>query len=374
MMGVAIFFAVATSLVWVSSSSVFRLFDRLIARARVNSSDCVTLSLERVPIPTIYFSHADVCDALATAIRAGHHPLDALTSLASENMCPPILRHVFSAVERSEHPLDHTLKTLQSDSRGTTNELLTLLLLLSCRAGTFSAIALNTAASCLRDEETAMADIRVGTAHARITSRILTTLPLASLVFGYVASPSLRHAIQSPGLLALLCVGLGLNVAGWLWMQSIADGVVERSTSDSLQTFTFALCVSLQAGHSLISACQSWAHISPLGESVATQLAHGVPLHIAVSEVAQHFGPQGHALCRALVESSESGTPLASVASRLFSEEQQDTKRRVETRLRQLPTKLSLPIVFCVLPSFLLIALMPFVLIGLTSLPRTPLT
>lgn len=374
MMGIAIFLTVTTSLVCVSSPSIFRLFDHRIAHARTKSSGYVTHSPVQVPTPENHLSHADVCDALATAIRAGHHPLDALTSLASQNVCPPVLRHVFSSAEHSEYPLDHTLKKLQSDSQGTADELLTLLLLLSCRSGTFSATALNTAASCLRDEETAMADIRVGTAHARITSRILTTLPLASLVFGCVVSPSLRHAMQSPGLLTLLCVGLGLNVAGWLWMRSIADDVVERSTDDSLHTFTFALCVSLQAGNSLVSACQSWAHISPLGESVAAQLAHGVPLHTAVSDIAQHCGPRGHALSRILVESVESGTPLASVVSRLFSEEQQDTKRRVETRLRQLPTKLSLPIVFCVLPSFLLIALMPFVLIGLTSLPRTSLT
>ena len=374
MMGVVIFLGVTTSLVWMVSPRVFRWFDRCIARTHLGQPDGAQHQQVSVPGPANTLSHAEICDALATAVRAGRHPHDALTTLVLDNQCPAFLHPIVTSGQHNDVPFETVLRTLHHTARGTANETLSLLLLLCCRGGTVSATALNTAASCLRAEETAVADIRVGTAHARITSRLLTTLPVMALMFGCAVSPTLRHTLQSPGMLAVLFVGLGLNLTGWLWIRSIAERVHQHAPTDSLQLFSFSLCVSLQAGHTLVSACESWEHISPIGESVATQLAHGVPLAIAVSEIAQHFGPRGLALCHTIVESAESGTPLASVASRLFSEEQQETKRRVETRLRQLPTALSLPIVFCVLPSFLLIALMPFVLVGLTSLPHTPLT
>jgi tight adherence protein C len=79
-------------------------------------------------------------------------------------------------------------------------------------------------------------------------------------------------------------------------------------------------------------------------------------------------------LSRTISESAESGTPAITVAARLLADARSNSRRHVEFQLRQLPTKLTLPIVFCVLPAFLLVALMPFALAGLTSLPPTTLT
>jgi len=157
-------------------------------------------------------------------------------------------------------------------------------------------------------------------------------------------------------------------------MHRLSTSISRTSHHSEFQGFTFAFCVALHAGHSLVSACTTWRYLSPIGDHIARQLEEGVSLHAALSPLADNFGQPGHMLSRTISESAESGTPAISVAARLLADARSDSRRHVEFQLRQLPTKLTLPIVFCVLPAFLLVALMPFALAGLTSLPSTTLT
>lgn len=61
--------------------------------------------------------------------------------------------------------------------------------------------------------------------------------------------------------------------------------------------------------------------------------------------------------------------------TRLATDHRIERRRQIDTRIRQLPTRLSIPLVLCVLPSFLLLSVAPLVLASLSqfsvSLPQS---
>lgn len=84
------------------------------------------------------------------------------------------------------------------------------------------ALALDTAATVLR-ERRAMRAIRAShTAAARLSARLLTALPLVFTGFNCAVSASARQVLfGTPAGVACLVVGLVLNATGWWWMRWI---------------------------------------------------------------------------------------------------------------------------------------------------------
>jgi hypothetical protein len=319
-------------------------------------------------------SPSEFCDALATSVRMGLNSSEVFREHACRPNAPGVLHHVVQENNLDLLSLGDALGVVHRDTRGTPHESLALYLLLSCESGTLHPAALSLAAQCLRDHDGQTAELHVGTAHARVTARILTSFPVGCLFMGCLVSSSLRQSVLTPAIVVVLVLGMAINATGWFWMHRLSMSISRTSHHDEFQRFTFALCVALQAGHSLVSACSTWRYLPPIGSYIAHQLDEGASLHTALTPLANNFGQPGHMLSRTISESAESGTPAISVAARLLADARSDSRRHVEFQLRQLPTKLTLPIVFCVLPAFLLVALMPFALAGLTSLPSTTLT
>ncbi len=362
------------SLVWVLTPRLFAHADSRLARDRFIRRNNVG-STQAPTLPSVQeLSPAEFCDALATSVRMGVNSSEAFHDHACRPNAPMILRHIVQENNLESLALGDALVVVHQNTRGTPHESLALYLLLSCESGTLHPAALSLAAQCLRDDDAQKAELRVGTAHARVTARILTSLPIVCLFVGCLASSSLRRSVLTPAIVIVLVLGMTINAAGWFWMHRLSASISRTSRHSEFQRFTFAFCVALHAGHSLVSACTTWRYLSPIGDHIARQLEEGVSLHAALSPLADNFGQPGHMLSRTISESAESGTPAISVAARLLADARSDSRRHVEFQLRQLPTKLTLPIVFCVLPAFLLVALMPFALAGLTSLPSTTLT
>jgi tight adherence protein B len=84
------------------------------------------------------------------------------------------------------------------------------------------ALALDSAATVLR-ERRAMRAIRAShTAAARLSARVLTALPLLFTAFNCAVSESARQVLLgSEAGVACLVIGLALNVVGWWWMRVI---------------------------------------------------------------------------------------------------------------------------------------------------------
>ena len=346
------------SLVWILTPRLFAHADSRLARNRFTSRNNVG-STQTPAMPSVQeLSPSEFCDALATSVRMGVNSSEAFHDHACRPNAPGVLHHIVQENNLESLALEDALVAVHRDTRGTPHESLALYLLLSCGSGTLHPAA----------------ELRVGTAHARVTARILTSFPVGCLFVGCLVSSSLRQSVLTPAIVSVLVLGIAINAAGWFWMHRLSTSISRTSHHSEFQRFTFALCVALHAGHSLISACTTWRYLSPIGDHIARQLEEGVSLYAALTPLADNFGQPGHMLSRTISESAESGTPAISVAARLLVDARSDSRRHVEFQLRQLPTKLTLPIVFCVLPAFLLVALMPFALAGLTSLPSTTLT
>lgn len=80
--------------------------------------------------------------------------------------------------------------------------------------------------------------------------------------------------------------------------------------------------------------------------------------------VAGRAVPELHGLTDALRVSSELGSPAGPALARVAAEVRADLRRRAEARARTVPVRLLFPLVFCVLPAFVLLTVIPALLAG----------
>jgi tight adherence protein B len=161
-------------------------------------------------------SWPDLLDTVARHVRSGH-------SLAS-------------AFDRAlaAHPVDgqsiHGGTTLAAAIRGTSTDrdesTVIHSLAMAHALGGPVASGLQAGVSILRERAAVQADIAVHSAQARLSARVLTSVPVAFSLWGTAFSRSFRGAVVTPaGLLAVAAGGI-LNVAGWASMRRIVRRVV----------------------------------------------------------------------------------------------------------------------------------------------------
>jgi tight adherence protein C len=76
--------------------------------------------------------------------------------------------------------------------------------------------------------------------------------------------------------------------------------------------------------------------------------------------------PPIHPLTDALRTSTRLGTPVVDALGRLAQEVRADVRRHAEARARTVPVRLLFPLVFCILPAFALLTVVPVFLDGIT--------
>lgn len=82
------------------------------------------------------------------------------------------------------------------------------------------------------------------------------------------------------------------------------------------------------------------------------------------------LGPMAAPLADSFAAADRYGLPLSPVLERLADEARQRRRRHADTLARQLPVRMSLPLVLCTLPSFVFLAVVPLLLAALSSLHR----
>lgn len=124
-------------------------------------------------------------------------------------------------------------------------------------------------------------------------------------------------------------------------------------------------CTPLQALDSLGSALD--AVLRGAVHEVVQQVARGGRFADAVGELPRQLGAIAQPLADALALSDRYGTPLAVTLDRLADEARAHRRRHAEASARQLPIRLSFPLVGCTLPSFVLLTIVPLVAGTLSS-------
>jgi tight adherence protein C len=104
--------------------------------------------------------------------------------------------------------------------------------------------------------------------------------------------------------------------------------------------------------------------------SVTARVATGERFGDALAALDQ-LGPIARPLVDTFAAADRYGLALAPVLERLGFEARQQRRRAADAAARQLPVRLSLPLVLCTLPSFVLLAIVPLLLGAFSSL-HTP--
>jgi len=376
--------SVTMALMWWATPRVFRIADSVEAQHRLHNAVSVTTS-KREPktlLPrrrkdsSMLLEFAALCDSLARATRSGMAAQDSLLAGIQRHQlrhpCWSLLHTSLSAMQSCDSALTNAREC--ADAHGDDAQCLSLLESAMVH-GNFVPSALDHASSVLRDRAACRAELTIAASQVQLSARLLSALPFLFLAGAFFISPQFRSSLLSPVVLCPLFLGLALNRIGWRWISTLISRAV-RDEPDSIGELTEHLCVSLRTGLSMTHACERWRIVSPTGNSVADLISAGAPLEEALLPLTETHQISGKNLCHTIVEAERDGLPILDTVTRLATDHRIERRRQIDTRIRQLPTRLSIPLVLCVLPSFLLLSVAPLVLasFGQLSISLPPVT
>lgn len=164
-----------------------------------------------------------------------------------------------------------------------------------------------------------------------------------------------------------LVIGLVCAVATWRWIDRAEPPSVRRARAAAerdLPGVVHLLATALESGCDVTEALRVVVDALPgpttaLLGSVPARLALGVPPETAWRPVLEsaELAPVG----RAMVRAHRSGAPVTEEVERLADELERTARARVEDRARVVGVKAAVPLGLCLLPSFLLIGVVPLV-------------
>ena len=135
-------------------------------------------------------------------------------------------------------------------------------------------------------------------------------------------------------------------------------------TTTQLSSATDMLSVLLLSGMTTPQALQQLHHY--LDEPCRTVfhdcsqlLSHGSRFHDVVRQLSSTFGSPAFALCEALLASERDGIAVGPLLERLSAVTRQQRRQELDAAARQLPVRMAIPLVTCVLPSFVLLGVLP---------------
>lgn len=193
-----------------------------------------------------------------------------------------------------------------------------------------------------------------------------------------------RAAIVVP-LVVVAAVTMGAVPAVGLMVLLLARPTLERRRRarrrrrDIVATLPEALdlvIVSIEAGRLPLDALRVLHPVLPpvigtaFGDVVA-RVDRGERFALALTTLPDHLGPEILSFVEALVHTEQAGLAFGPAVERLADDARHHRRRRAEAAARELPVRLSFPLVLCTLPSFVLVAIVP-VLVGALSSVQVP--
>ena len=135
------------------------------------------------------------------------------------------------------------------------------------------------------------------------------------------------------------------------------------------------IVLAVRAGYLPAAALQAVlphlpAALRPAFAEVSARTKAGQRFADALVALPTLLGPMAAPLADSFAAADRYGLPLAPVLERLADEARQRRRRQADTLARQLPVRMSIPLVLCTLPSFVFLAVVPLLLAALSSLHR----
>lgn len=329
-----------------------RIIDHVVKRGKQSSSRVLP-------------EYAQCLESLARATRSHQPSRDALIASLSLLPTTPVCTQVVNHLRNGEAILD----SLSPQDCNQHEQQFFEFLRVSLVQNVFIPQALEQAADLIREEVRFHQDLTTATAQARSSASLLTSLPFIVLALFLISSSTVRQGMFSILFILTIGIGITINRLGWWWIQRLAHNSAIHTT-DLASSLAQRLCVSLRAGLSLRTAVETWAQESE--PSLHKNLLRGEPLSTALQEFAHRHSGNSHHLVQVLQEADRDGLPVIHTITRLSLEMRTHRRHQTDIRIRQLPTKLTLPIVLCVLPSFIFLTVIPIVLANLSQFTLSP--
>lgn len=363
-----LFLLTSSTCMWALTPQLFRIADRMKARQRIQCqpvSQSISSYSRSVPLvsPLMFF------ETMARATRSNISAREALLMhahlMASNTAWPQLQQDLQSRCE-----VAHAIQRACDSDKNT--EVFPLLLS-ALSHGVFIPEALDYAVSISRTNMRTAQKLQAATAHARITMRVLSILPIVIVIVSSVVSSRFRSSLHIPAVLLLMFFGIAINRLGAWWVSRLIHGAISTQVHNEIVPLIEQFTVSVKAGLSIPDACARWRVVNQVGSRISQQLEMGNSLALSLQPLEELADPLAAVVTDALTTALNDGQPVRDTAAILVAEARHAQQQHIETRIRQLSTKLSLPVVFCVLPSFVLLTLVPLIVAPIlnigTSLP-----
>lgn len=189
-----------------------------------------------------------------------------------------------------------------------------------------------------------------------------------------------RHAVVAVTVIVALLIdpvlpfGAGVVVLAWPRLRILLDererrARVASAIPDAIELLVLMIRAGLTPRQAVEgSVRQAPRSIRPGFVEVDRRLHRGDGLAEALRGLPDVLGPGLDPIADTLAIAERHGTPIGDALTQLSAEVRQQRRRAAEADARKLPVRLSFPLVFCTLPSFVLVAIAPAVLAALSSL------
>lgn len=283
---------------------------------------------------------AEVCERLAALLRAGHGPRAALTRLSDGmNEAPDAVVRTARLADLGL-PVDLCLQPLL-DHYGGDLEALPPVLTSMGPSGTDSASSLDRLARIARKKDSLRRDATVAAAGATMSARTIAALPLLTI-------PVALRQLDDPIVVVALGAGVALWTAGYRWLMCIIPKP-EDDPPDAVIAEDVA--VALAGGQSLDRALRRAAVARGAG-AIARRFDLGASWRGALSSDYPR-------LASAIDTALALGVPVAEALLCFAGEERAAGAQRFRANVGRAPVKMVLPLTCCVLPSFVLVGIVP---------------
>lgn len=212
------------------------------------------------------------------------------------------------------------------------------------------------------------ADVRIATAHAALTVRFLTLLPVGVAVLAWLTSSELRSTWRHPAVVVPCTIGVMLHIVGRAVVRRIVASVstAARENDGAASRLADTLAASLAAGLSPAAACARLdldPHCGGAARSVADAVRRGAPLATALEPLSRDA--RTAALGQMILAAAHGGSGGAEAAAILADDSRRRRAEQTRAAVAALPGRLSVPVTLFVLPSFLVGVLVPVVATGM---------
>lgn len=174
-------------------------------------------------------------------------------------------------------------------------------------------------------------------------------------------------------LLAVSAVAVAAVVLGIALVRRNRRLTAEHDRRAALPETTELIILLLSAGISPTQAIRQVVPyadpaITPALDAVVDRLDRNHPLADALPVLVDHIGDDARPVVEAFAAADRYGLELAPVLDRLGADIRADRRRRAEADARRLSVTMSFPLVICILPAFVLLAIAPALVSALASI------